>query len=103
MVMNSMIPFSWSHADTNAGLPQIEWCRWNADGSYYVDWERTEHIARTTPYRFDLQQINGWMMASLLLAMRGRITEVTLAEADRIAEDRAAAYNKEAMTEVAKP
>ena len=85
-----MIPFEWLHNDARPGheLPVIEWCRWNADGSYYVDWDRARYLANA-PIEppDDLMQINGQMMARLLLSARGKFSEVSLVEADRIAAD----------------
>ena len=94
-IVTRMIPYTWSHSDIRPGheLPMLEWCRWNADGSYYVDWERARLIAITPPDpSHDLMQINQMMMAGLLHSARGKFTEVSLAEADRIAADFAERY-----------
>lgn len=74
----------WQHQDPRVGLPAIIWCLGNADGSYYVDWDRATFLANCETGG-DVHLVMMQMYARLILAARGTYREVSKEEADRIA------------------
>lgn len=92
--LSSAIPCSWSHEDKNADLSMIEWCRWNGDGSYYINWERAEYLASQS-INNDMRQTMAIMMAKLLTAQGNshNYETVTLERANEIAKETADKIN----------
>jgi hypothetical protein len=85
--IQSLTVFEWDYG-AQPNVPK-EWCLWNADGSFYVNWDVAFQLAMypepTTPE--NVMTVCHVMMARLLIAARGKFTEVTRDEARRIAKD----------------
>lgn len=70
----------------NPYLEAMVWCRWHADGSVFVDWERAQFLANLSTGSLlsgDPDETRGSILATVMLAARGKIPETTFAMSEQ--------------------
>lgn len=90
--IHSIVVMEFCHSDDLSGSPMVVWCRWNMDGSIYVDWERAAFLRDER--RAELVSVEARMMAGLLFAARGKFVEVSAERSLEIGRDAAITANK---------